>query len=60
MQKVNDEKKVFRSEIMVRKEVIDVIQRSISYIKDKLQNSIESRLLEPIKRENNFGCTVMD
>ena len=33
MQKVSDEKKVFRSEIMIRKEFNDEIQRSISYIK---------------------------
>ena len=32
---------MYRSEIMVRKEVNDEIQRSISYIKDELQISIE-------------------
>ena len=31
-----DEKKVFRSEIMVRREVNDEIQRTISFIKDAL------------------------
>ena len=34
MKQVIDEKKVFRSEIMVRKEVNDEIQRSVSFIKD--------------------------
>ena len=34
MKKVIEDKNVFRSEVMVRKEVIDEIQRIISYIKD--------------------------
>ena len=42
MKKVIDEKKVFRSEIMVRKEVNDEIQRSISFIKDELQIFIKN------------------
>ena len=41
MKQVIDEKKVFRSEIMTRKEVNDEIQRSVSFIKDKLQSVIE-------------------
>ena len=45
MNKVNDEENVFRSEVMVRKEVNDEIQISISYIKDELQNSIENNVL---------------
>ena len=40
MKKVIDEKNVFRSEVMVVKEVNDKIQRSISHIKDELQTSI--------------------
>ena len=46
MKKVSDEKKVFRSEIMVRKEVNDEIQRIISFIKYELQSSIEKNVLE--------------
>ena len=41
MKKASDEKKVFRSEIMVRKEVNDEIKRIIYFIKDELQISIE-------------------
>ena len=41
MKKVSDEKKMFRSEIMVRKEVNDEIHRSISFIKDEIQSSIK-------------------
>ena len=37
MKKIFDEQNVFRSEVMVRKYIIDEIQRSISYIKDELQ-----------------------
>ena len=37
MKKVSDEKILFRSEVMVRKDIIDEIQRSICYIKDELQ-----------------------
>ena len=50
---------MFRNEVMVRQEFNDGIQRSISYIKDELQNSIENNLLE-LKRENHFGCMVID
>ena len=41
MKKVSDDKKVFRSEIMVRKEVNDEIHRSISIIKEEIQSSIK-------------------
>ena len=51
---------MFRNEVMVRQEVNDGIQRSISYIKDELQNSIENNVLEEEKRENHVGCMVMD
>ena len=54
MKKVSDEKKVFRSEVMVRKEVNDEIQRSISYIKDELQISIEKNALEGRKGVKSF------
>ena len=60
MKKVIDEQNVFRSEVMVRKEVNDEIKRSISYIKDELQISIERNVLERRKRKNHFGCMVMD
>ena len=45
MKKVIEDNNVFRSEAMVRLKVNDGIQRSISYIKDKLQTSIENILL---------------
>ena len=60
MKKVIDEKKVFRSEIMVRKEVNDEIQRSVSYIKDELQSSIEKMYGKEEKRKNHIGCMLMD
>ena len=60
MKKVIDDQNLFRSEVMVRQEVNDGIQRSISYIKYELQNSIENNLLEIRKGGNNFGCMVMN
>ena len=39
---------------MVRQEVNDGIQRSISYIKYEIQNSIENYLLE--ERKNGKSC----
>ena len=51
---VIDEKKVFRSEIMVRKEVNDEIQRSISFIKDELKISIEKNVWEERKKEKSY------
>ena len=50
MKKVIDEQNVFRSEVMVRKEVNDKIQIRISYIKDKLKNYIENNVLEGRKK----------
>ena len=44
----------FRSGVMVREEVNDEIQRSISYIKDELQNSTENKVLEGRKKERSF------
>ena len=46
--------KLFRSEIMVRKEVNDEIQRSISYIKDNLQSSIEKNEREGKNKEKQY------
>ena len=61
MKKVIEDKNVFRSEAMVRQKVNDGIQRSISYIKDELQNYIENNLVEPRKKKNHhFSCMVMD
>ena len=54
MNKVIDEENVFRSEVMVRKEVNDKIKVSISYIKDELQNSIKINVLEGRKKEKSF------
>ena len=48
MKQVIKEKKVFRSEIMTRKEVNDEIKRSVSFIKDELQSVI--------KRNTQKGC----
>ena len=53
MKKLIDEQNVFRSEVMVRKVVNDEIQRSISYIKDEIQNYIENIVLEGIKKEKS-------
>ena len=44
MKKVIEDQNLFRSEVVGRQEVNDGIQ-SISYIKDKLQTSIENILL---------------
>ena len=49
--KVIDDQNVLRSEVKVRKEGNDKIQRSISYIKDELQNSIENNVLEERRKE---------
>ena len=53
-QKVIDEKKVFRSEIMVIKEVNDEIQRSIYLIKYELQSFIEKNVQEGRKKEELY------
>ena len=50
MKKVIEDQNMFRSEVMVRQEVNDVIQTSISYIKDELQISIENNVLEGRKK----------
>ena len=60
MKQVIDEKKVFRGEIMVRKEVNDEIQRSVSFIKDKLQSFIEKIYRKEAKSKNTIGCMLMD
>ena len=60
MKKLMDEQNVFRSEVMVIKEVNDEIQKNISYIKDELQNSIEIMYRREEKKKNHFGCMVMD
>ena len=54
MKQVIKEKKVFRSEIMTRKEVNDEIQRSVLFIKDKLQSVIERNIQEGSKKENLY------
>ena len=54
MKKVGDEKKVFRSEVMVRKEVNDEIKRSISFIKDELETSIEKMDRKEEKKGKTF------
>ena len=43
MKKVSNEKKVFRSKVMVRKDINDKIKRLISYIKYEIQISIEKK-----------------
>ena len=50
MKQVIDEKKVFRSEVMVRKEVHNEIQRSVSFIKDELQSVNENNIQEGSKK----------
>ena len=54
MKKVIDEQNVFRSEVMVRKEVNNEIQTSIYYNKYELQNSIENNVLEGRKKGKSF------
>ena len=60
MKQVIDEKKVFRSEIMTRKEVNDEIQRSVSFIKDELQSVIEKKYRKEAERKICIGCMLMD
>ena len=60
IKEVIDEKKVFRSEIMVRKEVNDEIQRSIYFIKDELQIFIEKIYRKGAKSKNRIGCMLVD
>ena len=54
MKKVIDEKKMFKSEIMVRKEVNNEIQRSISLIKYELQSFIEKNIWEGSKKGKSY------
>ena len=54
MKKVSDDKNVFISEIMVRKEVNDKIQSSISYIEDELRFSSEKIVREGRKNEKSY------
>ena len=54
MKKVFDEQMLFRSEVIVRKYINDEIKRSISYIKDELQNYIEKNILGKIRKEKSF------
>ena len=60
VKKVIEYRYVFRSEFKVRREVNDGIQTIISYIKDELQNYIENNLLGKRKRENHYGCMLLD
>ena len=48
--KLIDEQNLFRTEIMVKKQINDGIQRSFSYMKDELQISIEKSVLEGRKK----------
>ena len=54
MKQVIEEKKVFRSELMTRKEVNDEIQRNVSFIKDGLQSVIGINIQEGSKKENLY------
>ena len=58
MKRAIDEKKVFRNEIMTRKEVNDEIQRSVSFIKDELQSVIEKNIQEGSKMEKSYWLHV--
>ena len=51
---------VFRRYFRVRQGVNDKIQTSISFIKYKLQISIEDNISYKKRKGNNFGCMVMD
>ena len=50
MKKEIEYQNVFRSKVKVRQEVNDGPQKSISYIKDELQNLIEKNILRKTKR----------
>ena len=54
MKKVIEDQNMFRIEVKVRQEGNGEIQRSISYIKYYLQNSIENSLLERRKKGKSF------
>ena len=53
MKKLTEDQNVFRSEVMVRKEVNDKIQIKVSYIKYELQNSIENNVPEGRKKKKS-------
>ena len=53
-------RKMFRCEIMTRKEVNDEIQRSVSFIKDELESVIEKNIQEGRKKKIRIGCMLMD
>ena len=50
MKQVIEEKKVFRSEIMTKKQINDDIQRSVYFIKDELQSVTEKNIQEGRKK----------
>ena len=54
MKKVIEYQYVFKSDFKVREEVNYGTQRSISYIKDELQNSIEKSILGKPKKKDHF------
>ena len=54
MKQVIEEEKVFRSEIMTRKEINDEIQRSVSFIKDEIQSVIKRNIQEGSKKKNLY------
>ena len=54
MKKVIEDQYVFRSDFKVRQEFIDEIQTIISYIKDELQNSIETNILGKTRKGKSF------
>ena len=60
MKKLSDEKKVFRSENIARKKVNDEIKRSIYFINDELQSSIEKMYGKEEKKKNHIGCMLID
>ena len=60
MKEVIEEKKVFRSEILTKKEVHDEIQRSVYFIKDELQSVIEKIYRKEAIRKICIGCMLMD
>ena len=66
MSKINHTKKViedlnvFRKYFRVRQDVSDEIHKSISFIKDEFQTSIENHISCEKAKENYFGCMGMN
>ena len=60
MRKLIEYQYVFRIYFKFRQEVNDEIQGSFSFIKDELQISTENNISGKTRKENHFGCTVMD